>query len=181
MGACSFVNKSKARSMKDAYNNLVEEATSEYGHDSYNGTISTTTGYSDITNEWKASKQDIRAFISKKLEDAGKRDCFGVCIKPPKVNSNKTKSQVEHIVTPGTKKWVLKYVVRHHDHFVGAWPTKGEAIKDARRYTEMNLVSTTIEMEKHLEKGDTKVARIVYKRSVNEQDGEYIFFGYAAE
>ena len=32
MGACSFVNRAKGRSMKDAYNDLVEEAISEYGH-----------------------------------------------------------------------------------------------------------------------------------------------------
>ncbi len=102
MGACSFVNKGRGKSMRDVYTDLVDEATSEYGHDSYNGTISTTCGYQDITNEWKASKEDIRTFISKKLEKASKRDCFGVCIAPPKVNSNKIKSQVEHFVETHT-------------------------------------------------------------------------------
>lgn len=181
MGACQFINKGRGKSMKDVYNDLVAEAISEYGHDSYNGKISTTHGYQDITNEWKASKQDIRTFISKKLEDANKYDCFGVCVVPPKVNSNKTKSQVEHIVTPGTKKWVLKYVVFDYDHEVGKFAMKGDAVKAARAHTEKTLRSTSVVMEKRLEKGNSQVARITYKRSINEKDGEYIFFGYAAE
>jgi hypothetical protein len=180
MGACSFVNKGRGKSMRDVYSDLVDEATSEYGHDSYNGTISTTHGYQDITNEWKASKEDIRTFISKKLENANKYDCFGVCTVAPKVNSNKIKSQVEHFVEKGTKKWVLKYVVSDYDNQIGKYSTKGEAVKAARAYTEKNLRSTTIHMNKVLEKGSTQVAKVVYKRSVDEKDGEFIFFGYAA-
>ncbi len=181
MGACSFVNRANARSMNDAYNKLVENAIEEYGHDSYNGTISTTHGYRDITNEWKASKQDIRTFISRKLEDANKYDCFGVCVVPPKVNSNKNKTQVEHIVEKGTKKWILKYIVQSYDGPIASYNTKGDAVKAARLYTEKNLRTTTVHMKKVLEKGNTEVAKITYKRSVNEKDGEYTFFGYAAE
>ena len=181
MGACSFVNKGRGKSMRDVYTDLVDEATSEYGYDSYNGTISTTSSYQDITNEWKASKEDIRTFISKKLENASKRDCFGVCTVAPKVNSNKIKSQVEHFVEKGTKKWVLKYVVFDFDTHIGKYSTKGDAVKAARAYTEKNLRSTTIHMNKVLEKGSTQVAKVVYKRSVDEKDGEFVFFGYAAE
>ena len=181
MGACSFVNRANARSMNDAYNKLVENAIEEYGHDSYNGTISTTHGYRDITNEWKASKQDIRTFISRKLEDANKYDCFGVCVVPPKVNSNKTKSHVEHIITKGTKKWVTKYLVFDNDRNIGSYLTKGAAVKAARQHTEKYLRSTVVSLVKYLEKGNAQVAKITYKRSINEKDGEYTFFGYAAE
>jgi len=181
MGACSFVNKGRGKSMRDVYTDLVDEATSEYGHDSYNGTISTTCGYQDITNEWKASKEDIRTFISKKLEKASKRDCFGVCIAPPKVNSNKIKSQVEHFVEKGTKKWVLKYVVSDYDNQIGKYSTKGEAVKAARAYTEKTQQSTSIVIEKKLERGNSTVAKITYKPSSTEKDGQYIFFGWAAE
>lgn len=181
MGACSFYNSGRGRSMKQVYNDLVEEAEREYGHDSYNGTISTTGGFHDITNEWKASKLSINDFVHRKLEDARKYDCFGVCIEAPKVNSNKTKTQVEHIVTPGTKKWITKYVVFDYDSEVGKYNTKGDAVKAARAHTEKTLRSTSVVIQKKMEKGSDQVAKITYKRSINEKDGRYVFFGYAAE
>ena len=181
MGACQFTNSGRGKSAKDVFTKLQDAATREYGDDSYNGTISTVPGFHDITNEWKSSKKDLDRFISDKLENANKYDCFCICTNPPVENKNKTKSQVEHIVTPGTKKWVLKYVVRCRDHYVGGWATKGDAVKDARRYTEANQASTTISMEKYLDKGNSQVARVTYKRSITEKDGHYVFFGYAAE
>jgi hypothetical protein len=36
-------------------------------------------------------------------------------------------------------------------------------------------------MKKFLEKGDNLVAKITYKQAINERDGEWVFFGYAAE
>jgi hypothetical protein len=181
MGACSFENRGRGKSAQDVFRRLQERAEREYGDDCYNGTISTVPGFRDITNEWKNSKRDLDSFISKKLDDANKYDCFCICTNPPVENKNKTKSQVDHIVTPGAKKWVLRYVVRCGDHYVGGWPTKGEAVKDARRYTEANQASTTISMEKYLEKGSSTVAKITYKKSDKERDGQWIFFGYAAE
>ena len=181
MGACSFRNRGRGKSAREAFSKLQEYAIDEYGNDSYNGTISTVPGFRDITNEWKNSKKDLNQFIHDKLDDANKYDCFCICTQPPVENNNKTKSQVEHIVTPGTKKWVLKYVVRCRDHYVGGWATKGDALKDARRYTEANQAPTTISMEKYLEKGSSTVAKVIYKQSSKERDGEYVFFGYAAE
>jgi hypothetical protein len=115
------------------------------------------------------------------VEILNKRDCCSICLQEPVGNKNKTKSQVEHIVTPGTKKWVLKYTVRHGDHFIGSWNTKGDAVKDARRYTENNQVATTIEMEKVLDKGSNRVAIIKYKKAPTERLGKWMFFGWAAE
>jgi hypothetical protein len=36
-------------------------------------------------------------------------------------------------------------------------------------------------MEKVLDKANKTVAKITYKKSTTERDGEWIFFGYAAE
>jgi hypothetical protein len=36
-------------------------------------------------------------------------------------------------------------------------------------------------MTKTLEKGKTEVAKITYKKSTTERDGQWVFFGYAAE
>jgi len=181
MGACSFQNSGKGKSAQQVFTRLQDEAHSEYGHDCYNGTISTVPGFRDITNEWKNSKKDLDSFIHTKLEDANKYDCFCICTNPPVENKNKTKSQVEHIVTKGTKKWVLKYVVYDFDRQIGACSTKGDAVKVAREYTEKTLKRTSISMEKKLEKGNSQVAKIIYKKSDKERDGQWIFFGYAAE
>lgn len=42
MGAQSFVVKAKGKSAQKAFDELVEDAQWQYGHDAYNGTISTT-------------------------------------------------------------------------------------------------------------------------------------------
>lgn len=183
MGACAFQNTGRGRSAKDVFTRLQDAAEREYGDDCYNGTISTVPGFRDITNEWKSSKKTLDAFIHIKLENANKYDCFAICTHQPVVNNNKIKSQVEHIITPGTKKWVLKYVVYdyNNDRQIGAYDTKGEAVKAARAHTEKTMYRTTISMEKKLEKGSSEVAKITYKKSSEEKDGQWVFFGYASE
>ena len=181
MGACQFQNSGRGRSAKDVFTKLQDAAERVYGDDMYNGTISTVPGFRDLTDEWKKSKKDLNRFISERLDDANKYDCFCICTNPPVENKNKTKSQVEHIVTPGTKKWVLKYVVYDFDNQLGSYNTKGDAVKAARAHTEKTFKRTTISMEKKLEKGNAQVATINYKASSEEKDGHYIFFGYAAE
>jgi hypothetical protein len=181
MGACSFENYGRGKSARDVFTKLQNAAEREYGDDCYNGTISTVPGFNDLTNEWKSSKKELNRFINDKLENANKYDCFCICTNPPVENKNKTKSQVEHIVTPGTKKWVLKYVVYSSGGKLSSYNTKGEAVKAARLHTEKHLGTTAIHMEKSLEKGNSQVAKITYKQSTTEKDGHYVFFGYAAE
>ena len=185
MGACQFKVRSTDKTVEEAYRRACEIAEDECGHqDGYNGTISTTHSFRDETETYKKSKfDDVSAYIHSRFDShaMNKRDCSAICVKQPVGNKNKTKSQVEHIVTPGTKKWVLKYVVQRGDHVIGSWNTKGDAIKDARKYTENNQIPTSIVMKKYLEKGDNTVAKITYKKAPNERDGEWIFFGYAAE
>jgi hypothetical protein len=185
MGACQFKGRYGGKTAEEAYNRACEEAELEYGsQDGYNGTISTTHGFRDETEAYAKSKfNDVSAYIRDRFDShsMNKRDCSAICVVKPVGNKNKTKSQVEHIVTPGTKKWVLKYVVQRGDHVIGSWNTKGDAVKDARRYTEKHQVSTSILIKKFLEKGDNLVAKITYKKATNERDGEWIFFGYAAE
>jgi hypothetical protein len=183
MGACQFKARYGGKTAEEAYNRACEEAELEYGHqDGYNGTISTTHGFRDETEMYGKSKfDDVSAYIRNRFETMNKRDCSAICVVKPVGNKNKTKSQVEHIVTPGTKKWVLKYVVQRGDHVIGSWNTKGDAVKDARKYTEKHQVPTSIVIKKYLEKGDNLVAKITYKKATNERDGEWIFFGYAAE
>jgi hypothetical protein len=111
-----------------------------------------------------------------------KYDCSAICVQQPVANKNKTKSQVEHIVTPGTKRWVLKYVAyNYHGHKLDSFETKGGAVEFARMRVEKTQEVITIKMEKVLEKCSPNVAIVTYKKSPTERDGEWIFFGYAAE
>ena len=181
MGACAFEEKGRGKSARDVFTRLQQEAERQLGDDPYNGTISTVSGFTDVTIQWKNSKKDLNKFIDEKLDNASKRDCFCICIKPPVENTNKIKSQVEHFVDKGTKKWITKYVVETYDGVLSSHDTKGDAVKAARAYTEKNLSPSTVYVRKSLEKGNSLLARITYKRSTTEKDGEWIFFGYAAE
>lgn len=184
MGACNFENIGRGKTMQDAYKDLCESALEECGHQNgYNGTISTTTGFIDVTNEFKASKKSLRDFVDENTDRARKwGPCLAICIEEPKANTNKVKSQVKNIVTPGTKKWVLKYVVTNgYGNVIASKATKGDAVKFAREHTEKTQERTYIDMAKVLEKGSTKVAEVEYKKSTTEQKGKFLFFGWAAE
>jgi hypothetical protein len=184
MGATQFKERGSGKTAAEAYRIACDRAEDEYGHqDGYNGTISTTSGFRDETEAYGKSKfDDVSAYIRNRFDGMNKYDCSAICVLKPIANKNKTKSQVEHIVTPGTKKWILKYFVYSgHDHFIGAYLTKGEAVTKARAHTEKTTESTYITMEKVLDKGNKTVAKITYKKATNERDGEWIFFGYAAE
>jgi hypothetical protein len=182
MGACSFTTSSYGKSISEAYSNAVADAVHEYGTDAYNGTISTTNGVRDMTSEFKRSGKLLNQFINDNIENFSKWGaCGGICVEEPITNKGKIKSQVEHIVEKGTKKWVVKYVVYDYDNQIGSYNTKGEAVKSARAYTERTQKRTTISMEKKLEKGNSQVARVTYKQATNEKKGKYVFFGWAAE
>lgn len=182
MGAQSFTVRSRGKSAQEAYNRAVEEANDEYGHQQgYSGAINATPGFRDVTKKYMASGLPKYNFIENRLDDLTKHqgaEC--ICIREPKVNNNKIKTQVEHVVTPGTKKWVLKYAVHSGDYAVGHYKTKTEAVKMARDYTERTQRTTSISMIKQLEKTNPVVARITYKKAANEQEGEWEFYGWAS-
>jgi len=183
MGACTFRTTQSGKTMREAYDTACEYANEEYGHqEGYNGTITTTHGFRDVTSEFKRSKKQLSEFINEAYDKLNKRDCWGICIDEPVQNKNKTKSQVEHIVTKGTKKWVLKYIaMSDYKGTIGRYNTKGDAVKAARKYTEESNNPSRIEMVKELEKGSNLVAKVSYKRATNEKQGKYVFFGWAAE
>ena len=183
MGSQSFTVNSRGKSAKEAYQNAVDNAEAEYGHQQgYSGAINSTPGFRDVTKEYKASRRDLNKYISERIDQLTKfqgAEC--ICLREPKTNSNKIKSQVEHIVEKGTKKWVLKYVAQsHYRGKLGSFDTKGDAVKAARKYTEETGNSSYVEMQKILENGNTITAKITYKKSSNESSGEYIFYGWAS-
>jgi hypothetical protein len=184
MGATQFKERSIGKTASEAYRVACEQAEEEYGsQEGYNGTISTTAGFRDETEAYAKSKfDDVYAYIRNRFDTMNKRDCSAICVRQPVGNNNKIKTQVEHIVEAGTKKWILKYFVYSgRDSYIGSYLTKGEAVIKARAHTEKTTESTHITMEKVLDKANKTVAKITYKKATNERNGEWIFFGYAAE
>lgn len=180
MGGVNFRLTMSGFSVRQAFDTAVEEAIDEEGNNPYNGTISTTDYQGDLTEKFKKSGKSLNEFINEFLHLCNKRECYSICISSPEKDGGKTKTKVEHIVTPGTKKWVLKYVVYcfREDKNVGSYDTKGAAVDAARKYTEKTMFPTTIEMQKKLEKGTTEVARVTYKGK--DKEGKWVFFGTAS-
>jgi Fe2+ transport system protein B len=183
MGARNFQFKQRGYSLQEAYHNAVDEAIDEYGNDIYNGSISTTRGVRDVTKEFKASGKSVQQYIDDVMDNISKWDATrAICIEEPKDDVRKIKSKVEHIVTPGTKKWVLKYVVidlRDNEKVIKSCFTKGEAVEKAREHTEITTHTTVIEMQKVLQKANNIVAKVTYKG--NRKQGLWVLFGVAAE
>lgn len=184
MGAQSFTVTSRGSSAKEAYERAVAEADDYYGHqEGYSGAINTTIGFTDVTDRYKASGLPRYNFIEQRLNVLGKRDgAECICIREPKGNSNKIKTQVQHLVEVGTKKWILLYTVYEawSGSFVASYEKKGDAVARAREHTEKTKAETHVKMEKRLHKGSPLTAKITYKKSKDEQDGEWEFFGWAS-
>jgi hypothetical protein len=182
MGANWFQTQSTGKNVQDAYSKAVDRANDEYGHqEGYSGEINSSAGYRDVTKEWKNSKKSIAQYMNEAMNRLSKHQgAQAICLQEPIENKNKTKSQVEHIVTPGTKKWVLTYVVYQGESRIASALTKGDAVKRALEYSEKHQCTTKIRMERRLEKdAHALVAKITYKKSSTERDGEWIFFGWA--
>lgn len=183
MGSQSFTTYSRGKSVNDAYNRAVERAEEAYGHqEGYSGQINSSAGYRDVTKEWKSSKLSLEAYMEKELDRLTKHQgAQAICIEEPIENKNKTKSQVEHVVTPGTKKWVLTYVVYCDGSRINSALTKGDAVKMARAYSEKHQRTTTVKIERRLEKdAHALVAKVTYKKSSTEKEGRWVFFGWAS-
>jgi hypothetical protein len=183
MGANQFQTSSRGKTMQQAFNLAVEQAEAEYGHqEGYSGEINCHSSYRDVTSQWKASKLPAQKFIDKAFDDdklSKHDDPWCICIKEPVKNSNKIKTQVEHVVEKGTKKWVQMY--RAHNYTSSKeFLTKGDAVKYAREQCEKTTERYHIDIIKVLEKGSTRTATITYKSSPKEESGIYVFFGEAS-
>ncbi len=182
MGAQQFHVKSHGKTMSDAYSNAVEDAVDEYGHDPYNGTISTTNSFRDATAEYERSGLSVNEFVEKKFESLNKWDCIGICLKKPILNTNKVKTKVINTPHKGARKWETVYTVStfRGDRSIGESTFKDEAIKKGRAYTEKTEETTYINLTKRLVKSDSTVAKIEYKKGKEEGKGQYLFFGWAS-
>jgi hypothetical protein len=66
MGACDFMVTITGKDAADAYRKACQDAEAEYGHqDGYNGTISTTSGFSMVRTSAKELKAEITAKVAR--------------------------------------------------------------------------------------------------------------------
>lgn len=68
MGAHNIADHGTGRTMGEAYRDAVESSEYMHGHDSYNGTISTTGGFRDMSRKLGARQTD--AAIERWFDDA---------------------------------------------------------------------------------------------------------------
>jgi hypothetical protein len=185
MGALLIEVRSTGKSMLDAYVKAVEYAQEEHGNDSYNGTISTTRGCTDITKEYKASGMSLNDYAdylyeNDKISKWG--NALSVCTTEPVVNANKIKSTVSTTPQKGTRTWKTMYEVRLWDKSViGSSEFQADAITLARKHTENTKEVTYVHITKALVNSNTLVSKIEYKAASNERPGTYYFIALAAE
>jgi hypothetical protein len=110
-----------------------------------------------------------------------KRDCWGICVLEPKLNTNKIKSQVELVPQIGRRVWETRYEVHAENRLIGSHSLQAGAIRIGRDYTELTKISTHVTRVNILKEGEKDVAFVNYKPSSEERQGEYVLFGWAAE
>jgi len=181
MGAHSIIVTAHGKNINEAFKNAQKEAEEEHGRDSYNGAINNCSFIRDVTNKLgQFSESDyLDEWI---IDNTNKRDVMGYCINDPKPNLNKTKSHVERIPQKGTRKWVTKYEAYnlYSDEVYATADKLDECISKARTLVEKGSInSVDIRITKQLEVGNTKCARVNYKKSKNEKSGTYVFVGFA--
>lgn len=185
MGATLIEVRSTGKDMREAYNNAVEDATYEHGNDPYNGTISTSRGFRDVTKEYLSSGKTLSEFAdylyeNNKVTKWG--DALGICTSPAVANNNKIKTKVETTPQKGNRVWKTVYEVRLYDGTViGSNEFQIDAINIARKYTEDTKTKTYVHITKQLTNSRTLVSTIEYKAADKERPGSYYFIALAAE
>jgi hypothetical protein len=186
MGACSIIVSAQGKNMRDAFNNAVQEANEEYGHQQgYSGAINNCELTGDWTNKRSNYPEDDH-FHEAILQYANKRDVIGYCTQDPIGNTNKTKSEVKNMPQHGSRKWETRYIAvpRYGDspNTGISEKTQTEAIKKARAYVEKNPgLMLEVRVTKILTEGQTVCAEVRYKKSSRERLGSYTFVGWAPE
>lgn len=83
MGAVSFIVSVRAETPREGYDSLVKDAKHDYGHNAYNGTISTTSGlkYTKYPDPMPAHDNDLLAWISEVAIERAKKWGPALCVK----------------------------------------------------------------------------------------------------
>jgi hypothetical protein len=181
MGACEFYLSGRGRTLREAYSDAVDAAETEYGQDSYNGTISTTHNCNDITKEFKASGKQLNSFIENFMRTkVSKRECYAICLEEPFEDKKAKTTKVVNLPSKGTRKWSLVYAIYHRGECIGSYANKAEAIARARVVANQQQRDIQIHVEKR-STTSTLVGEVQYKQPTKNKLGKWRLFGLAAE
>lgn len=182
MGAELISTTVRARNIKEAWQQVYEEAQQYSGHrEGYSGDFNTCDFAKDVTSMTKTkSFREIDQYIE---DNCNKRDAWGYCVEEPILNKNRIRSQVDVTPQKGTRKWetIYKAVTSWEGTEVARDKSQTACIKKARVYVEANPnTSIKVIIAKELTEGNTQCATVTYKKSTTEKLGLYKFIGLAA-
>jgi hypothetical protein len=184
MGACSVYVQMRGYTMEEAFHRAVRDAEEEHGHEQgYSGAINCCDFSGDKTSAYKTAS-DKKKFVHDLMENAYKRDVYGICLTEPNPGKLKIKSVVKRVPQKGARifeTFYTAYDFMHEEEVIKPQKTLGEAIKLARLWTEKNHRRCSVYVEKKLIKGSSLCAEITEKSDAKKKEGVYIFVGQAPE
>ena len=155
----------KGRTLAEAFEKLQDSDKEELGNDYYNG------GWNNASGIKEVSRDEFENGNPYKHEDV-----WALCTRKPVENNMKVKTTVTNFPAKGTRKWVTKYVVDdpRWGGCIVSELKQSDAIKKARNLVEKNPSwRLDVYITKELEAQDSKVAKINYKKSSKEKDGNW--------
>ena len=180
MGAIDIDIEYEGKNIQDAFKKAQTQAEKEYSQDMYSGTINHCTLVKDVTSlrDKYPTDEDLNHYLNNK---ANKGEVYGYCFKEPTGNTNKIKSAVVTFPQKGKRKWVTKYVAENMEGIeIIIEDSQTQCIVDARKHVEKNPSETLfLYIKKRLESGNSRVAKVTYKKGSDEKDGTYVFIGSA--
>lgn len=124
-----------------------------------------------------------QTYASKNLKE-GKEGVFYVVKSKPENSSKIRPYSTEIIATEGLRKFATAYEIigidsnKKYETVVGK---KSNAIKIAKKYVKDNKESVEMNVVKVCVEGISKAAIVTYKPSINNVQGEFIFFGKVSD
>lgn len=203
MGAVSFMQCGYGENYKDVFNDLVNEATYEYGNNDYNGTISTCfiSSYKKMADVYSASvEKTARKLAAGNMDDVYKRNCvvldLGIVhyeiVKVKKIIPKITR-KAEYKQKYAVMRWedneIFSKMIKHYD-------TKKEADADAIRRSLKNPNDSYFVVKRMINtnNGDDTVTQFkteIIKRKTKpktipegcivKEIHKYLFYGVASE
>jgi hypothetical protein len=194
MGATSFMQTQKGLDLKQAYRDAVENALHFYGHDSYNGTISTTSGVREFSYTKSKQFPTPQSYADHLIETnaVSKWGVAGaILLREEKVDVEELIESVKKVekIAPAkkAKTWESIYVVKLKDGTVIATnKSKTDATKRATDEVKKRKVEVLIEQQKVLKVGspiELTLKPIVERKKSKKKENvkTYLLFGWAAE
>lgn len=168
MGAIAIYGTSSGMTLKEAWDNLVEDDKRENGEAYYNGTF--------YSCEFP---REVNELIEEELE---KGESQAVCIKKPVLSKAKVKTSVENFPCKSARKWITEYYATDRmGEEVAKSESQVQCIKMAREILEkkQGLSRLEIKIRKVLKDQSPKVALITLKESAKDQLGTWSFLSIA--